>query len=348
MSSRLGHPSANSAERLVVPYVAALAKTLVAKGTPAETLLDGVDTTLEALQQPDASLPLNDCVTLIDRLQTAGLTGNMVLDVAGDLDLRSHGFLGYAVLASSTLGDALSMAVRYLRTRTRLLVIRQFIDQDQVVVQFEEGIPLGNHFSWLIDGLMAALLNISRQMFQTLPPPEVTFRLSYAEQPHHQWLRQQAQGCFNFDAGFTQVRFPAQWLSLPVGTADPQLVKLAADQCERELARLEETEGLLGPVRHLAEQYLTETRSLDAVATALNMTPRTLRRRLAGLGTSFQQIMDELRRNIAVDKLLHSSISVEELAATLGYTDPSNFGRAFHRWTGLSPREYRRQRTSNR
>ena len=89
---------------------------------------------------------------------------------------------------------------------------------------------------------------------------------------------------------------------------------------------------------------LAEQVTLETVADALHISPRTLRRRLAELGTSFQMILEQLRRGRAVELLLHSGLSVEQIGSELGYLDPSNFGRAFRRWTGQSPREYRTTR----
>lgn len=146
------------------------------------------------------------------------------------------------------------------------------------------------------------------------------------------------------ECGFTQVRMPAHWLALPLPGADANLVRLATVQCERALRDLEENDGLLGRVRQLAREYLSEARSLDCVAEELHMTPRTLRRRLQAMGTSYQQIVEQIRRGMAVDLLTRTRQPVETIALELGYADPSNFGRAFRRWTGLSPRHYRATR----
>lgn len=83
---------------------------------------------------------------------------------------------------------------------------------------------------------------------------------------------------------------------------------------------------------------------LEAMAQALGSTPTTFRRRLEAEGSSYQQIKDQLRSDWAIDQLCHSSLSLDELAATLGFHDASAFHRAFRRWNGLSPGAYRRAR----
>lgn len=331
-------------EMLLTPYLGLIMRALEQRGVPASRVLEGTGLTLDNLLEPGTRIPAATCLQWIEQGLRLGLTPEMSMAAAAELDLRSHGFLGYAVLASPTLGDAIDMAVHYLATRTRLLEVRPFREQGQAVLQIDEGVPLGELRPWIIDGLMAAIFSICRQMFNIAPPPVSEIRFAYPEQPHHRLLREQSDGSLRFDCGFTQIRFPEAFLSLPVGTADPQLAQLAARQCEQELRQLQQQQSLLGKARQLAEQHLADPRGMESVARALHMTPRTLRRRLEALDTSYQKIVEELRRAMAMEALANSDSSVEQIAEQLGYNDPSNFGRAFRRWTGKSPRNWRRDR----
>jgi len=71
------------------------------------------------------------------------------------------------------------------------------------------------------------------------------------------------------------------------------------------------------------------------------MSSRTLKRKLQQLGTSYQKILDDLRKGLAVEHLTQTSSTVDDIALMLGYSDASNFARAFRRWTGRSPTDYR-------
>lgn len=82
------------------------------------------------------------------------------------------------------------------------------------------------------------------------------------------------------------------------------------------------------------------------VAQALHMSDRTLRRRLAALGVSYQDILNRLRYDRAQFLLQNSQCSIHEIASRLGYSDASNFGHAFRQWSNMSPRQYRRQMSS--
>ena len=81
---------------------------------------------------------------------------------------------------------------------------------------------------------------------------------------------------------------------------------------------------------------------MKAVASTLKMTDRTLRRRLAGEGTSFSTIADQVRYSVATQHLQRPETSVEQIAAITGFSDSANFRRAFLRWTGMTPTQFRR------
>lgn len=81
-----------------------------------------------------------------------------------------------------------------------------------------------------------------------------------------------------------------------------------------------------------------------SVAAELCVSPQTLRRKLQAENTSYQNIKDSLRRDIAIDKLVNEHLSVAEIGQLLGFVEPASFTRAFKQWTGVSPAEYRTQR----
>lgn len=100
-------------------------------------------------------------------------------------------------------------------------------------------------------------------------------------------------------------------------------------------------------VRNYLSQTPWEDANLTAAARSLHMTPRTLIRKLEVDGTSFQSIKDALRRDIAIRRLQTGHSSVEAIAHEVGFSSAANFSRAFHRWTGNTPRSYQRDRASN-
>src|SRR5690606_32132358 len=95
--------------------------------------------------------------------------------------------------------------------------------------------------------------------------------------------------------------------------------------------------------RKLRTAARTEWPDFNAFARALHMAPSTLRRRLEDEGQSFQAIKDELRRDLAIHYLCHTSKSVMDISSELGFSESSAFHRAFKKWTGAGPGEYRQR-----
>ena len=91
----------------------------------------------------------------------------------------------------------------------------------------------------------------------------------------------------------------------------------------------------------LGEDFRREMPSFEALTGLLNMSARTLRRRLEREGTSYQRIKDNARRDLAIRLLRREGLTVSDVAERVGFSDPSSFHRSFRRWTGLAPGAYR-------
>ena len=118
----------------------------------------------------------------------------------------------------------------------------------------------------------------------------------------------------------------------------------AARLCEEQLSRQTRHDDLESQIRSLLLAALPEAcPGADEVARTLNMTARTLRNRLAERGTHFQLILDQLREQMACTELSRTRTKVEQIAWRVGFQDAPSFRRAFKRWTGLTPHEYRQR-----
>ena len=172
---------------------------------------------------------------------------------------------------------------------------------------------------------------------------EVRLRDSGAEPPA---LFRQIFGAapVRFGAGVDALVYSASLLDAPVAGADEALRALLEKQLERTLASRAPDAAFLDVARHRLRVALTQG-GIDAeqLARALAVSTRSLQRRLAELGTTFSDLLDEVRRDLALGHLEHPDVSVTEVAFLLGFSDLSSFSRAFRRWTGKSPAEHRRK-----
>jgi AraC-like DNA-binding protein len=142
------------------------------------------------------------------------------------------------------------------------------------------------------------------------------------------------------------LRFDARWLALPVVQNAQSLQEFLREAPANLLVKYRDRSSVTERLRRLLRAQLHgELPSLEEVSRTLAMTPQTLRRRLCEEGRGYQTLKDELRRDAAIEHLARPDLTLEEIAARLGFSEASTFHRAFKKWTGVAPGEYRhRQR----
>jgi AraC-like DNA-binding protein len=138
------------------------------------------------------------------------------------------------------------------------------------------------------------------------------------------------------------LRFDARWLDLPVVQNQQSLREFLAQAPANLLVRYRDPGTVTERIRRLLRRQLQDQGpSLEAVGQALGLTAATLRRRLREEGRGFQALKDELRRDAAIEYLGQPTLALADIALQLGFSDASTFHRAFKKWTGLAPGEYR-------
>ncbi|MBC7174527.1 MAG: AraC family transcriptional regulator, partial [Polyangiaceae bacterium] len=264
------------------------------------------------------------------------LTGEPGLAFFMGLHMRisSHGYLGFAAMTASTAREAIELAIRFAPTRTEALGLELHIEGDRAALVLEERIPLGNAREFVIVALMVGLVQIARAVLEGEVSGEAY--LDFPKPSYFDRFAQLMPGGVRFDQPSNRLVFEASFLALPLKMADPVAMRLALEQCERELQSLGHDARTVAKVRELLP--LPEGfRSLDDVAKLMHVSTRTLKRRLSDHDTSYSALLDELRRERALLLLRDPTLSLDSIAERLGYSDVANFTRAFRRWTGKTP-----------
>jgi AraC-like DNA-binding protein len=147
----------------------------------------------------------------------------------------------------------------------------------------------------------------------------------------------------SYSAPFTELRFDAELMNLP-NVQDIRSGETFLRSCPGVLAvAFHDTKSMVERVRRYLRRSLVDGSSLEEVARNLQVSIATLRRRLLEGGTSFQKLKDEIRRDAAIDYLVNTRLPLEELATRVGFIEVSAFHRAFKRWTGCAPGDYRKR-----
>lgn len=292
----------------------------------------------EDLEAPGAKLSLTDYERIAVRAHALSNEPGLPIFFGMRMRISAHGYLGFAAMTARTLGEALSLAVRFAPTRTTAISLHLDDDGDEATLTIEEDTDLGGVREALLFVLLIGIWKIGNDL--TGQDLKGSVELSTREPEYFARFKHLFPGKLSFAQKATRLRFASELLKLPLLQADAAAQRLARAQCERELDELFAGDDLTRTrlaLKDSAGRFLSE----EAVARRLAMSPRTLKRRLAAHGTTFSALMDSARSHRAMTLLSGPHLGVEQVAAELGYSDAANFSRAFKRWTGETPARFR-------
>lgn len=275
-------------------------------------------------------------------LDAIRLTGDPAfgLLVGERLLVNSHGMLGYVTSQSVTPREALELIARYFPLRTSLVLIRLELTHNRARLCFQENAPLGDIAMPVIEAIVLTIKNLFE--YVTMGVCRVSAAAFAFDTPAHSPLTRELFGCeVQYQAGWNGFELLLAQLDKPVRASNPKALMQAIQRCQEELSRLARKQGIASRVRILMLEKQSGLPSLQVTARLLNLTPRTLHRRLIEEGTSYRDIIESVRQQLAMDHLRDDQLSLQEIAFMLGYGDMANFRRAFKRWTGEAPSVYR-------
>jgi AraC-like DNA-binding protein len=257
----------------------------------------------------------------------------------------AFGVLDYLVRSSSNLGEAIDQLARFLP----LLFVGDSVIDDrgelEVLFGYRRGPYRFTPSRHAAECNVAAFLYVSRQLVGTdWSPIEVLFE--HGAPPDLREHRRVFRAPLRFGAPLNGLRFERALLDRPAVRPDPGLSAVLGNLAERMLLEIAPEPPVTGQVRRfLLESYREGAApTLEAAARALRTTPRSLQRKLAAEGGSHRDLLDQVRQALALAYLRDDGRSVTEVAELLGFSDPSTFHRAFRRWTGHAPHEFRDKR----
>lgn len=261
------------------------------------------------------------------------------LYLAGHLPAFHGLLLEYLFLSSGTFGEGLRHALRYVRLLSDTLNAQLDVEAERAVLSLGQHGGSNRHFPEMLAGAVIRLFHaLTEGQFK---PHEV--QLMHAEgAPAERY--QSVYGC---PARLGAVRyaliFDAGVLDKPSRHAAPELLRMHESLARRQLAEVERLD-LVRQVRELIGELLVDGgATLEQVAARLNMPARRLRERLAMAGVRFNDLVTDYRCRLAKDLLLKTDERIEVIVERTGFSEPSTFYRAFKRWVGETPVEFRRK-----
>ncbi len=313
-----------------------------------ERLLAGLELPLDFLQRPGLRLTLAQEMSLYTRVAHFNHDPMLGFRVGAQLSAANYGILGYAVLGTATVDEALALL-------TEFAPLISWASHNQLTTDSVHGRAcrcLTLHPSAAdkaaamleVDSTVASL----QRMFNDLAGEPMRFAAIQLARPDKDLDKHWLQDWFGCPVSFNCER---NALLLPLATAamqlphpQPEYAALFRELCRQSKASLVEGEGMLDTLRSMVREGKGKPPGLEQAAAQFGISARGLRRKLAALGMTYRALVDEEQFALARQYLRSTQMTVEAVAGQLGYADARSFRTAFRRWAGCTPHDFRSAR----
>lgn len=338
----MGDPGARFAELANIPPNSARAalRLAEAKGLDPERLCRGLGFGYRDLVAGEWLLSYQQIRRLL--LRVIRLIDDPALGIAAGAAQSpvSWGLPGLLMHTFPTLGEAVQFALQYQIEAGALLEHRLEKSGDAVHIvvspkYFDKPVE-----AYLIEEGLAGALAVGRYLLGE-PVRPLRVEMSFPEAGHAEACRKFFRCPVAFGCGESRMTLAARWLAAPLHGYDPVTCSALREQLLPLLARPTGPHDLVATVAGRMRASVGDLPVQTALAKTVNLSERTLRRRLQAQSVSYRGLRDEARYELARDLLRHSSMSISEIAAAAGYADPRAFRRAFRRWSGMLPTAFR-------
>ena len=322
-----------------VNFVRALLQAAERKGCVVEDVLSHVQISPELIAEDKARIPAEQYSALVEHIST-----ELQDEYCGLVDQRvkpgSFAMMCYACIHCATLEQFLQRANEYhaIVTDCSSLSLQRERDSARLVFTPLEGTVDPHHL------LTMSLLAIAHRLAGWAIGQNISLdavNLNHSRPEHAAAYNLLFRAPIHFDRSENSIAFSANYLDMPITQDEQSLEKFLQHRGASLMASPDNRNSYVARVINLVKANVAgDFPEFEWVAGELHTTIGTLRRRLREEGTSYQQLKDDLRRDTAIFNLTRGKSSIEEVAESVGFSEPTSFFRAFKRWTGVTPRAY--------
>lgn len=320
-------------------YILILIDMVEGPGCDRQQLLAGTSLAAAGITSIGARIDDADFNQLV--LNAQELTGDpaLGLKLGLRLNLSAHAVLGQAFMTCENLGEALDLLIKYHHLLASALHLElETIGEKCILTLINPPDVTAMGFGYEL--VYGALMNTLRGL---LNAPDLTLRMEwpYPEPAHSAFYYEVLGDDLHFDCIRGRIVIHRDMLETPLPSSNPVLRKLYEAECARLLADLEEEDSVAEQTLRLLRKLEGQYPQMPQIANMLNLSPRTYRRRLDEEQQSFQKLLDQVRGEHATRYLQNTRLPLSSIAYLVGFSDASNFRRAYFKWTGRSPRDVR-------
>lgn len=316
------------------------------RGLSSDSWFGGLALNRTQLADPSVRISYRQARTLVQRALAALREPNLGLLIGLNESIRDFGVLGLAMSSSRTLGEAMQVGVDLHKVCGSLLDLKfTTLNARTVAIQAFSNFGEIELLPFLCEEMFSSSLVLVRELIgpQFIP---IRVEVSYAAPPYAADYTRIFRCPIHFGARENRVLIEAHWLEKPLPTSNPLTSRQCLELCTQQLASQSVDDEIVGAVSRLLRDRLNNQPRLTEIAHRLNLSERSLRRRLAKNGRAFSEIQDQVRSECALE-LLRTDMSLTDIGLELGFSDSREFRRAFKRWTGMPPQVARRARLTS-
>jgi AraC-like DNA-binding protein len=309
-------------------------------GYDVERILGDLDLTRAALDDPDLLIPCSFNDVLITRALHQRPLNNLYAQLALATPIGAFPLLDYLIVTCDTVGEGVKQLARYLPLVRVPYAIDLRDDEEPVRVVFVmagSAVPAASEY-----GVALVLNNLRIETEGRVSCEYVSFTHEPADAAG---LERMLQCPVRTKASWIGIALSRTAWTVPFRRRDPILRQVLERHAESApIAAVTDADGFTVDVRRaLAAELARGATDVDTIARRLGVSSRTLQRRLAAAGQSYQDVLDTVRRETAEKCIASSALPIAEVAYLVGYSEPAAFHRAFKRWTGVTPQVFRQR-----
>lgn len=301
------------------------------------TALAAAGLTEADVMSPSTRVSIDQVLRVYERLLEQAPEPDLAFQTGLHFHVTTYGMYGFAMLSSQSLRRALRFAVDYHQLATPLAECSFIEEGDDAPAWATRPIPHPEMFGPLYEFVVELYIGIFCSLLGDLTggamrPAFVSLTYAPRSAPGGLPVRRSTQNSLHLDRDL---------LDRPARMGSPSVNRMLIEICNSELEQLKKRAGVAGQVRSLLMETACRPLDVRSAAARLNMSERSLRRRLAEEGVSITELKDELRLQLAIELLRDTRLTTEDIAESLAFSDAASFRKAFRRWTGASPQDYR-------
>lgn len=317
-----------------------VAETLDSYGLDGQKIVEGVGVDYEDAKNPDTRISFEINQTMWEAASEA--SGDPCFGIVAAERFNPsllHG-LGFSWMASSSLREAFGRMIRFQKLINSAAGSHAVDLGDSVKMITSLNIPGYEHPHSYAVSMLAGMLRLCRLTAGVDTNP-VSVSLRMAKPDSYQKMDDFFQCHVEFEDEHNAMVFSKSTLVKPISIANPKLARLNDQIVVDYLASFDQQSLALQAKSKIVSRLPSGRPNQTEIASSLNMSLRNFQRKLKLEGTSFRELVDEIRKNLAVEFIKDQNRSIGAISYNLGFTEPANFTRSFKSWTGKSPKQYR-------